>query len=88
MIAGHSPHIVSDRTIEQAATASNPYNLPAILHQKVVIQIFCTKVHVAMASLDRMTASPSRPKRESTLRLIECDFQELEHRLGPSKSRK
>jgi hypothetical protein len=88
MTNGHLPYISSDRTIEQASTSSNPYNLPPTLHQAIVVQMFCNKVHSAMGDLDRSGASASRPKRASSLRLLEVDFQELERRLGPSRSRK
>lgn len=73
--------------VEHASTASNPYNLPPSLHQAIVVQMFCNKVHSAMGELDRLEASASRPKRASSLRLLEADFQELERRLGPSTSR-
>ncbi|KAI1617379.1 hypothetical protein EDD36DRAFT_423988 [Exophiala viscosa] len=86
MAAGHVPHIYADRTIEQASSASNPYDLPTTLHQSVVVQMFCNKVHLAMGELDRSESAPSRPKRASTLRLLEIDFQELDRRLGPSRT--
>lgn len=88
MAAGHLPHIYADRTIEQASDASNPYDLPTALHKSVGVQMFCTKVHSAMGELDRSETAASRPKRASTLKLLEIDFQELDRRLGPSRSRK
>lgn len=87
LTAGHLPYVFADRTIEQASTSSNPYKLPATLHHMVVVQVFCNKVHSAMGELDRVEASTSRPKRASTLRLLEVDFQELQRRLSPFRSR-
>lgn len=87
-IGGHLPYTSADRTIEQASTASNPYNLPHMVHEAVLVQMFCNKVHSAMGELDRLASSTSRPKRASTLKLLEADLQELQRRLSPSRSRK
>ena len=79
---GQQPYFSGDRTIEQASIESNPYELPETLHQAVIVQIFCTKVHSAMYDLDRAAGSATQPTRSSLLKLLEQDLQELEQRLA------
>lgn len=88
MTAGHSPHIPADRTIEKASTFLNPYDLPPTLHQTVVVQNFCNKVHSAMSDVDRTKTIASHPKRTSILKLLEHYFQELQRQTSSPQSRK
>jgi hypothetical protein len=85
---GHQPYFYTDRTIERASSASNPYELPELLHQAVVAQVFCSKVHVSMHDFDRLEGSASQPTRSSLLKVLEHDLRELEERLIVHRSRK
>jgi hypothetical protein len=85
---GQQPYFAADRTIEQASSASNPHDLPELLHQAVVTQVFCNKVHTAMFDFDGLEGSASQSARSSLIKVLEHDLRELEGRLDTRTSRR
>ncbi|KAJ9606299.1 hypothetical protein H2200_009260 [Cladophialophora chaetospira] len=85
---GQQPYFYADRTIDKASDASNPHELSEMLHQAILLQAFCNKVHLAMFDVDRLEESAAQSTRTSILRALEGDLRELENRLCLSRSRR
>ncbi|KAH8891577.1 hypothetical protein GQ53DRAFT_823598 [Thozetella sp. PMI_491] len=84
--SGHQPYFSADQTIERASAESNPYKLPESLHQAVMIQTICNKIHLAMNIPGGIEDSAARSWKTSLFKLLESDLRELENRLGKPKS--
>jgi hypothetical protein len=76
---GQPPDVLTDRTIEQASAASNPYCLPGSLHQAVILQLFCTRVHTAMYDLNRLDSLASQQARGSLIKSFEYELGQQEN---------
>lgn len=87
MVAGHRPFTRTDYTTEQASAHKNSYGLHERLYQTTIVQSFCNKVHNFMADLDT-AETVAQAQRDSLLRMLELNFQELERGLNNSGSSK
>jgi hypothetical protein len=85
---GQQQYCSADRTVEQASAPSNPYELPETLHHAIMVQIFRNRVHSTMGDVDRLEGSASQSRRGSLVKILEFELEELERRLGQSRSRR
>jgi len=84
---GQPPYILTDRTIEQASAPSNRFQLPKSLHHAISMQMFCNRIHAAMADVDRLEGTASHLNRASLLKSLEFELQEIERQSGQADCR-
>lgn len=82
MSNGQKPFTASDRTIEQAAARSNPFGLPRVLHQAIMAQLLCNRMHATMAEVDPQAETTMSDTWLSILSSYENKLKTLEQSFG------
>lgn len=84
-MTGQEPYFHKDTTIEQASEATNPFDLPEVVHCGIMAQQFCNQVHRAMTEVETHQRPGTQSSRVSVLEDLERQLQTLEVLLADAK---